>query len=224
MTNIKKDGIWVIGDVHGEYDKLVALIEKLPKDANICFCGDLIDRGEKSAQVVEYILDNDWHCVLGNHELLMIKSVSGNEDNFYWKVNGGKTTMKSYDNFSDEVWASHIKYFKLLPYFEYYEIEDHKPLVVSHSYIHHVWIDKDHKYCEYDGVDILWRHMCDDKLFERDKELESGVFNIFGHYPKKEPVITDTYAMIDTGAAYTKDGYGKLSALHYPSLEVVYSE
>jgi serine/threonine protein phosphatase 1 len=63
----------VIGDVHGGFDTLIKLIEKLPND-NICFVGDLIDRGPKSAQVVDFVIENNYDCVLGNHEELMIHS------------------------------------------------------------------------------------------------------------------------------------------------------
>ena len=39
---------YIIGDVHGEYQTLLALVEKLPKDAKLIFVGDLIDRGLQS--------------------------------------------------------------------------------------------------------------------------------------------------------------------------------
>ena len=45
------ENIYVIGDVHGCYRSLLALIEQLPHkfDSKICFVGDLIDRGPASA-------------------------------------------------------------------------------------------------------------------------------------------------------------------------------
>ncbi len=55
-VNIMQKGIWVIGDVHGEYKKLRSLLVKIPKDENICFVGDLIDKGEKSAEVVNLVI------------------------------------------------------------------------------------------------------------------------------------------------------------------------
>jgi len=222
MDDMQKSGIWIVGDVHGEYDKLVSLVRKLPEDANICFTGDLVDRGKDSSKVVQLVIDNGWHCVLGNHELMMLKSMNEDSDNILWQQYGGNKTLISYDEFSDEVWASHIEYLSSLPYFLYFEIDGYKPLVVSHSYIHHVWINKDHPYCEYDGEDILWRHMYEKKLFEADKGIENNIFNVFGHSPVKEPLITETLAMIDTGATYTDNkDLGRLSAIHYPSLEVV---
>jgi len=36
---------YIIGDIHGEYQVLLKLIEKLPKDAKLIFVGDLIDKG-----------------------------------------------------------------------------------------------------------------------------------------------------------------------------------
>jgi serine/threonine protein phosphatase 1 len=215
-------GIWVIGDVHGEYDKLILLLSKLPRDAVVCFTGDLIDRGEDSAKVIELIINSGYFCVLGNHELMMIKSDESKQDKEYWFHNGGLETLSSYAEFGDEVFKAHIEYFKTLPYFLYFEIEGHKPLVVSHSYIHHIWVNQEHIYSEDDAEDILWRHMNKSEYFDEEKEAKNGIFNIFGHMPVYNAVITNTYAMIDTGAVYENNKYlGTLSAIHYPSLKVI---
>jgi len=64
--------------------------------------------------------------------------------------------------------------------------------------------------------------MNDEKFFNKNKEIKNGIFNIFGHTPLPEPIVTDTYAMIDTGATYVNNKQlGYLSAIHYPSLEVI---
>lgn len=52
---IKMKKTYIIGDIHGEYDTLIKLIEKLPFNAEIIFVGDLIDRGAKSREVIELI-------------------------------------------------------------------------------------------------------------------------------------------------------------------------
>ncbi len=49
---------YIIGDVHGEYDTLLALVDKLPKDAKLIFVGDLVDRG--GAFDVTYDLEQHW--------------------------------------------------------------------------------------------------------------------------------------------------------------------
>jgi serine/threonine protein phosphatase 1 len=60
-----------IGDVHGCYDELMELVEKIwltPEDY-LYFVGDLINKWPKSIEVVEYVRDrpNTW-SVIGNHE------------------------------------------------------------------------------------------------------------------------------------------------------------
>ena len=62
--------IYIIGDVHGCYRSLLALIEQLPHkfDSKICFVGDLIDRGPASADVVEFVRTRGYDAVMGNHE------------------------------------------------------------------------------------------------------------------------------------------------------------
>ncbi|MCR9145081.1 MAG: metallophosphoesterase [bacterium] len=62
----------IIGDVHGCYKSLRALVKKCPPEP-ICFVGDLIDRGPDSKGVVEFVRGEGHQCVLGNHEELMIK-------------------------------------------------------------------------------------------------------------------------------------------------------
>ena len=219
-NKISTNGIWIIGDTHGEYNKLVALIDKLPKDAEICFTGDLIDRGEESAHIVELIIRNGWSCVLGNHEQMMIEAHDGG-DSSNWECGGGRETLDSYEDFSNEIYFKHIEWMKELPYFLYFEFDGYKPLVVSHSYIHDVWMGKDYDYLEKEMENVLWRHMFDNSLFNNELEIENNIFNIFGHTPVPEVIIESTYSMVDTGATYKNKKYGKLSAIHYPSLEVV---
>jgi serine/threonine protein phosphatase 1 len=56
----------VIGDVHGHYYALMSLMEAIApsQDDQIYFLGDLIDRGPHSAQLVQYVIENNyqWFC------------------------------------------------------------------------------------------------------------------------------------------------------------------
>ena len=97
---------YVIGDVHGHYETLMRLVEKLPKDAKLVFVGDLIDRGSQSAEVVKFVREGGHLCVKGNHEELMDSFgssfavfVEQNEPiktHNVWYNNGGIATLKSY--------------------------------------------------------------------------------------------------------------------------------
>ncbi|XWX32187.1 NinI-like serine-threonine phosphatase [Staphylococcus phage PG-2021_8] len=69
--------IYVIPDIHGGYNKLVTLMDKINKERRpediIVFLGDYIDRGKRSKDVVNYVFDlvsNDDNVValLGNHD------------------------------------------------------------------------------------------------------------------------------------------------------------
>ena len=63
----------VIGDVHGCHKTLMALTDKLPSNRDLCFVGDLIDRGPDSPAVVnrvqQLVRSGRAQCILGNHEL-----------------------------------------------------------------------------------------------------------------------------------------------------------
>lgn len=66
---------WVVGDLHGCYDKLFKKLYDVQfnfdNDRLIC-SGDMIDRGRDSKKVVE-LLDEVWfYSTLGNHELMCL--------------------------------------------------------------------------------------------------------------------------------------------------------
>jgi hypothetical protein len=80
----------VIGDIHGQYGKLVALLKKMEyretggvwrhPDRTALFVGDLIDRGPgqvETVQLVRTMVDaGSARCILGNHEFNAIAWVT----------------------------------------------------------------------------------------------------------------------------------------------------
>lgn len=58
--------IYIISDIHGCYKSLLALIEQFPNKQNskIVFVGDLIDRGINSYEVIEFVKNNNYDCVI----------------------------------------------------------------------------------------------------------------------------------------------------------------
>lgn len=94
----------IIGDVHGHYDGLMALLDKISPNANdqVYFLGDLIDRGPKSAQVVDFVKNSPYHCLRGNHEQLMLNALpeEGRHPQAWqaWLYSGGLTTITSYQD------------------------------------------------------------------------------------------------------------------------------
>ena len=75
--------IYAVGDVHGRYDLLQALVDQIIGDWRsrapdrrplVIFCGDYVDRGPQSAEVIEALIqlqarpDIQVRCLKGNHE------------------------------------------------------------------------------------------------------------------------------------------------------------
>jgi hypothetical protein len=109
---------YIVGDVHGDYDKLVRLLKdaRLVDDAlhwsgsrsTLIFMGDFFDRGPDGVSVVDLVMrlqtearktGGQVAALLGNHEPLILSALwmpnqptSGPTGTFYgdWKFNGGQ--------------------------------------------------------------------------------------------------------------------------------------
>lgn len=115
-----------IGDVHGHYDGLLRLIEAIApgSDDQVYFVGDLIDRGPKSAQVVQFVRENNFPCVLGNHEQLLLEAFPNSKVSHLalqaWLQSGGQSTVASYSK--PEVLLENLSWLRSLP--TYLDLDD----------------------------------------------------------------------------------------------------
>ncbi len=76
----------VVGDIHGCYDELVALLDKVGLRATdrVVAVGDLITKGEQSREVLDLFSgDARFAAVIGNHDLALLR---------YWR--GEHVTLK----------------------------------------------------------------------------------------------------------------------------------
>ena len=127
----------VIGDIHGHYEKLLALLQSLgyrkregafrhPNGRQAIFLGDLIDRGPLQEEVLYTVRDmidaGTGRCIMGNHEWNAIgyfTPIGGGE---YGKARNAKN-LKHHHVFLDQVGldsARHkawVEWFKTLPPF-----------------------------------------------------------------------------------------------------------
>lgn len=65
------DRIFVVGDIHGCYDELLELIDKIAFDEHdlLISVGDIVDRGNKSLEVYHFFRDlPNAKIIMGNHE------------------------------------------------------------------------------------------------------------------------------------------------------------
>ncbi len=67
---------YAIGDVHGAYNELMCILDKIhnrDKEATIILLGDLVDRGADTLKTLDWAManvtpDGPYRCILGNHE------------------------------------------------------------------------------------------------------------------------------------------------------------
>lgn len=72
----------IVGDIHGCYDELVALLDKAAfgKNDRVVSVGDLIVKGEKNREVLDlFIEDERFSAVLGNHDRALRRYWRGEE-------------------------------------------------------------------------------------------------------------------------------------------------
>lgn len=211
--------MWIIGDVHGNYKSLLDLISKLSYDQeNLCFVGDLIDRGSQSAEVVQFVRENRYKCILGNHEELCLDLLNNAEYFQEWKTSIGKETYESYQKLNRNL-VDDIKWFKTLPLtllFDDLVNEAGLKLLVSHAFaLSHLPIDENNTKIR---KKILWSRITP---VTEDIKYDTGYFNVFGHTPLDTKItINQEWANVDAGCSKK----GRLAALHFPTMECIYSD
>jgi serine/threonine protein phosphatase 1 len=221
--------VCVIGDVHGCYRTLLALIEKLPMDAEIVFVGDLIDRGDSSREVVDLVKSMGWKCARGNHEQMMIDAKGGIYGNMPayldWMACGGVATLASYmdpfGKFMKPDYDAHIAWMEQLPlYLTFPDIktDSGKSLLVTHSSASGVW--------HWDDARRKTMNVTFEKalMWSRPKQISDidGIYNVFGHTPLAEARVSKIHANVDTGCVFKADSKtmkeSELTALQFPEM------
>jgi len=70
----------VVGDIHGCYDELMQLVDKVGLEAHdrLISVGDLVSKGPKSREVLDiFISDKRFSTVIGNHDLALRRRWNG---------------------------------------------------------------------------------------------------------------------------------------------------
>jgi serine/threonine protein phosphatase 1 len=210
---------YAIGDVHGRDDLLAmmhARIEAMHRVRHegepgvIVYIGDYIDRGAKSAQVIDRVMRGlpgfTSVCLKGNHEQLMMDCLETTDTEVWvnWLSNGGRETMTSlglsYDTARDPIalakalgsarlqWLDGLKLtYRAWPYlFVHAGIVPGRPLEAQKE------------------KDLIW--IRDHFL---DSEADHGFIVVHGHTPSEIPEWKANRINVDTGATF----YGQLTAV-----------
>jgi len=204
---------FAVGDIHGCLDKLERLMEVIdpvPRSDTLVFLGDYIDRGPDSRGVVDFVLDlRKKHprtaCLMGNHEEMFLDFIrdQGNRELYFF--NGGRATLRSYGLDPDgpvreeDFPGIHLRFFKaLLPYCEW------RDFIFVHAGLRPgIPLEKQ------DLKDLLW--IRNTFIFG---PLEGEQTVVFGHTPFGRPYEASRRIGIDTGAVFG----GPLTCLELPAM------
>ena len=184
-----------ITDIHGEYEKLCNLINNLDIHAEdtIVFMGDYIDRGKKSKQVVDKVIDMQNYCncvyLIGSHEYAMMHAKSDDYyDYLFWNY-GGDATAESYGGF-DNIMKVHGDFFRSLKYYH----------IIENYLFVHAGIRSEYSLEEQDEVDMVYIRS---NFYNREHNLPYKI--IFGHTEFEKPQVWSDKICIDTGCGKYKD-------------------
>ncbi|WP_103670178.1 metallophosphoesterase family protein [Pseudanabaena sp. BC1403] len=206
----------VFGDIHGQFDGLMKLIDfiKCGSSDKLFFLGDLIDRGDRSADVVKWIIENGHTCLKGNHEQMCLDAFSSNEGSLIWKgwlLNGGANTLASYGE--DSLPEAHLEWMQQLPL--YVDLGD--------VWLVHAGLNPNLPLELQGAAEFCWIreefHSATEPFFE-DKIIITG-HTITFVFPGVKPgnlVLGKGWLDIDTGGYHPKSGW--LSALDVDSATV----
>lgn len=209
---------YIIGDIHGEYDKIAKLLDILEKDATeYVFLGDYLDKGKHVKKTIELLtaLSKTKKCVflMGDHEFAWLKYFEGEERflDFILKY-GGAETVKSYlgekisdekigDLLSDrkkarELFAAHEPFLRGLK--GYHDAYD--GFVCVHAGIYPEEKDKPLEEQDREKMVFVRNDFIDSKFLYKGRKV------IFGHTASAEPYVDEYKIGIDTGAVYPEMG------------------
>lgn len=206
--------LFAIGDIHGCFRPFYQLVTEeidLKKTDRLILLGDYIDRGLESREVIEFIIDLkekgfDITPLMGNHESMLLESLSDPLMIYQWFMNSGETTLQSMG--VEEPGDIDRKYLEFFAGLKYYES------IGNYLFVHAGFNDPDPDPFS-DKYHMIW----ESRLSYSNPALE-GKTIIHGHRPKtleyvRRQISEKSHIIpIDTGCVYGREmGYGFLTAL-----------
>ena len=229
----------IVGDVHGCFEELVLLLERLgyqlaarvgadgetgysvthPEGRTAVFVGDLVDRGPGVTNVLKLVMsmveDGVALCVAGNHESKLVRKLRGRN------VRISHGLAESLEQLEEESPAFRETATRFLDGLISHYVLDGGELVVAHAGMK----------VEYQGrASARVRDFClyGETTGETDEwglpiranwaaDYRGRAMVVYGHTPVAEPAWLNRTINVDTGCVFG----GKLTALRYPEQELV---
>ncbi len=213
----------VIGDIHGCFNTLKKLVGEIRNKypGILLYCvGDLVDRGNFSYEVIEYVIAENIKFTPGNHDYMFYYFVHEPFSGMgtAWLYNGYESTMQSYNDRYEKI-NEHLEIIKNAPL--YFNLED--------CFICHAGISAFLKRKlptnilgdieKFDKVIVDELETDEGILWTRNKLLDLGKLQIVGHTRKNEVEHNkdNNTAYIDT-SVYTRN---KLTAIIVQKSEIL---
>jgi len=223
---VAAEKIFAIGDIHGCYDKLATLLQRLPfnRDSDtLVFLGDYINRGPDVKRVIDYLIELQKSCrnivfLKGNHEqtLLEYHDTGDREMLSLLREMGVTATLDSYGStvrqlqgltaFSPEhrafLQSLGFAYIAGTTVFTHADISMEMLTALENGNIDH------------NDQDLTETVLLSSRRLTRMNEpTYYGLTVIFGHTPFEFPLVLPDRICIDTGAVYGN----VLTALELPA-------
>lgn len=198
---------FVVGDIHGCFDDLCGEMDRVqfdPSKDRIFSVGDLVDRGPLSADAINWIGQEWFHAVRGNHEQMAIGVAAGRHDLANYLQNGGGWFLSMEDDRQQRMAAA----LDTLPLC--IEVDTAAGLVgIVHadiagsdwkSFTEQVESPRSNNHAKALAEFAMWSR---DRIREMDQTGVSGVTLMFvGHTPVKQPTKLGNVFYIDTGCVF----------------------
>jgi serine/threonine protein phosphatase 1 len=180
-----------IGDIHGCDVALEKLLRALSiaSDDTVIVLGDAIDRGPGTKQVVDRLLQLARECrlifILGNHEEMLLDSLTEEAVVAGWLQFGGAETLLSYGGDPEDIPVEHLDFFRSAVNF----LETDREIFIHANLEPGIPLNR--QQVEW----LRWTH-----LTGYEEPHPSGKRIVCGHTPQRSgyPLVMPGWACIDT--------------------------
>ncbi len=240
-TNLKHEHgpFDIIGDVHGCFDELVTLLERIgyrleprsdaaggtglsathPQGRKAVFVGDLVDRGPDITKVLGLVMamvaDGAALCVAGNHEAKLIRKLRGRNVQV---AHGLAESLAQLEKEPPEFRQRAVAFLDGL--ISHYVLDD-GDLVVAHAGMRAEYLGRAsarvRDFCLYGETTGETDEFGLPVRAEWADGYRGQAMVVYGHTPVVEPAWLNRTINIDTGCVFG----GRLTALRYPEKELV---
>jgi serine/threonine protein phosphatase 1 len=182
---------YVISDIHGEYQKFIALLDKIElKDTDTLYVlGDVLDRGTHPIKTLLKLMEMpNAVCLVGNHEVMaleclefMQKEITDEtieeldiktwENILTWQNNGGKTTIDEFRRLDTDMRMTVLDFINDFLAYEELTVAG-KDFILVHAGLGDFSPEKDME--DYSLYELIWKGADYGKTYFPDKYVVTG--------------------------------------------------